>query len=97
MWNSRSHLGPKFNEGARQLWLALQRVGWTQGRLQREVGACPGSVSHWLFGERVPGRAASMNIKRLFDIDPMVWDLPPAEPFTVPSERPTRAPRKAAA
>lgn len=82
MWNSRrTNLGPQFSEGARQLWLALARLGWSQTKARANLGVAAGMLSRWLFGDRKPDIDWANKIQVLFGVEQRLWSEPPAEPF----------------
>jgi hypothetical protein len=51
---TRIALGPRFNEGARLLWQVLLERQWSQGDMARAIGAKPGVVPRWLYGDTRP-------------------------------------------
>lgn len=80
MWTgTRTSLGPKYSEGARRAWLALDERGWSQTRLSKELRALKVNVntSFLLHGDRRPGRAAGEALRVLLGIDPSLWDMAP--------------------
>ena len=93
----RTELGPKFNEGARLLWLAIIREGITQFALSRELGiATPGVQNRWLWGDQRPMNPWRKKINERFSVPVDAWDEEPTEAFTPPlasaGESPDAAP-----
>jgi len=82
---SRQTLGPKFSEGARQLWLFLARHRWTQADAAREMGLPSGQLSKILYGERKPGREWATKFQERAKIKPALWDQEPLELFAPPA------------
>jgi len=81
----RLTLGPVFSEASRRLWLEIQRRGWSQTRLKKELGAHDGAVTRWLYGDRKPGLQKALRVQEVLDIDPALWGQKPAQPFTPPA------------
>lgn len=81
----RRHLGASFNEGARLMWMGLERTGMTQAELQRAMKIGAGLVSRWLYGDRKPGRSAANKLRDVLAIPTSAWDQPPTKPFTPPA------------
>jgi transcriptional regulator with XRE-family HTH domain len=88
--HTRTRLGPKFSEGARQLWLLLEARGWSQTRLMSELGTT-GLVPGWLYGDKKPSLDNAFRLKALFGIEPELWARPPAKPFVLPAAAPKAA------
>jgi len=81
---SRRALGPKFSEGARQLWL-LMADGSTPADLARRLGADSGQCSRLLYGDRAPGLKLAGVIQEKLGIDIPLWNMPPLELFVPPA------------
>lgn len=79
MWNVRQgpERGSKFNLGAQVLRALLERLGWSQTRLKRELGT-EQAISHWLFGDRCPGLGAAVKIRNVLGLPVDLWLAPPA-------------------
>lgn len=75
----------RFSEGARLLWLAMERDGLSQEATRLKVGVAGGQLGRWLRGERLPAGPFRGALFRLFSIDPSAWDVPPSEPFKFPA------------
>ena len=81
MWTeARTHLGPRFSEGARRLWLALAARGWSQTKLEAELETKT-PVSYWLYGDKKPSLENAFKLKRLLGIEPDWWNQPANEVF----------------
>lgn len=66
------------------MWIRLLAEGWTQTDLAHALDTGSGQTSHWLYGERRPGRRAAETIRERLGISPPLWDQEPVEPFTPP-------------
>lgn len=73
----RVEVGPKFSEGARQLWLALVERNWTQEEARVELGLARGMLSRWLYGERCPGGPMRVRLVERLAIPVGAWDVAP--------------------
>ena len=60
---------PKPSRGA-VIRAALEKKGWQQCDLSREMGVSPPTVSRWLTEERNPDRDHIARLVELLDIDP---------------------------
>jgi hypothetical protein len=69
--------GPAYSEGARRLWGALVQLGIDTAEAAARVRVTGTTVLRWLYGDRVPERAAAAAIQREFGIDPSLWDVKP--------------------
>lgn len=80
MWNVRQGpaRGPKFSLGAQVLRALLERLGWSQTRLKRELGTGQ-AISYWLFGDRCPGLEAAVEIRNKLGIPVDLWLQPPVD------------------
>jgi transcriptional regulator with XRE-family HTH domain len=81
----RDHLGPKFSEAARLVWLAMAERGWSQSDLARELETDTENVCRWLYGDRRPTRPFDRRFRVLLGVDESLWDADPTEPFTPPA------------
>lgn len=86
MQNHRTKLGPKFSEGARQLWAVMHERGWGLRELARQIGG-PYAAPHWLYGDKLPPFERAVDIERLFSIAPRLWFAKPRRLFVVPALR----------
>ncbi len=80
----RRHLGENFSEGARRLWAVVDNREITQAGLTAALGARPGVVSRWLYGDRRPSIEWAAKIERLFRIPARLWAEPATEAFEPP-------------
>lgn len=83
----RSSLGPHFSEGARLLWLALERLGLNQTEAEARARSAKGSINRLLYGERRPGLDMALRLEEAFGIPPGAWNEPPSEPFAPPAAK----------
>jgi hypothetical protein len=98
---SRRHLGPRFSEGARQLWivaiferrltqegirLALGKSGTFARGAPERSGTARGVVVRWLYGDQRAELDQAVMIEEVFGIPCKAWTLPAAEPFVVPDD-----------
>lgn len=81
---NRTDLGPHFSEGARLLWLAIQRESLPSARAADSIDADASLFHRWLYGERKPGRAHGSALAERFGISLDQWDTEPTEPFSPP-------------
>ncbi len=87
----REHLGPLFNEGARQAWLRLEARDEKPGDFQIRAGFKHATFYRYMRGDRRPDRAAAARFKQFLDIDIMLWDEPAREAFEFPSASETES------
>lgn len=82
-------LGPKFSEGARLLWIAVQRERLTLVALAKEVGRGQGTVSRWMHGIRIPDEDSRRELHRRFGVpsDIEMWRRKPTQKFHIPRSR----------
>jgi len=59
--------------GPKMLKRALARKGWSQGDLERELGAGDAVVSKWVNGVRTPGLEYALAIERLLGVPASAW------------------------
>lgn len=71
--------GPKFSHGSQLLKDALAARGWSQKRLNRELGGNANS-SYWIKGQRRPGLEVALKLSRLLDIPVDAWLQEPSAP-----------------
>lgn len=81
----RTAVGPKFSEGARQLWITLGRRECSQTELAAALGASSALFSRWLWGDRRPELAWAEKLERTFHIPMGDWMHPPRETFVPPT------------
>lgn len=74
----RNTLGEHRNEGARLLWLEMNRRGLSPNGVSALLGVGSGLVSRWLFCDGKPGRALSEKIRVELDVPPGAWDAAPS-------------------
>jgi hypothetical protein len=82
----RRELGERFSEGARQLWLVVEREGLTHKRLRERIGR-GFDVTRWLYGDSVPPVAALVRIEELWGIRVALWLQKPRHRFVPPAVR----------
>jgi len=90
MRSYRLTLGEEFNEGARQLWLLMERRGWDQADVIREIEHATkknarGLLPRYLYGDQRPGAVWAHRIELAVGVDAGLWGQPPREPFTPPA------------
>lgn len=88
----RRAVGPKFNEGARLLWLALAKDKESINDVEEKTGSASGTGSRWLYGDTKPMTPARFEIESLWGVPVRSWDDAPTEPFVVPALRDTEPP-----
>lgn len=87
MRNYRRHLGPRFSEGARQLWLVVEGRGLNVADAARALGWLRSTLSNVLYGERLPGVALAADVERVFGVPIGAWALEPTDAFIPPAAR----------
>ena len=83
----RMTLGPHFSEGARLLWAAIQERRLSQADVRVRVGVQPGTVTRWLYGDKIPSLESAMAIEDAFGIAARRWLEGPAAVFVPPAAR----------
>lgn len=79
-------MGPHPNEGARLFWVELCGKKETQSDATDRIGVKPGTVHHWLYGDRVPAAKHRIRIVELYGVPISAWDRPiPRKRFEVPA------------
>jgi hypothetical protein len=81
----RPNLGPKFSEGARQMWLKMKELGWSRAQTSAEIGAKSGTLHSILYGDVGVGRTMGVALEQKLGVAMHLWDLPPAVPFSPPA------------
>ena len=90
MANKRPHretIGDEFSEGARLLWVEMDRRAWTQADLRRALDLRPGALTRILYGEYKASLAFATKCSEVLGIDIGKWLLKPAKPFVPPAAR----------
>lgn len=89
----RTHLGAHPNEGARQAWLAMERLGLDQATLRAKVREdlgremSSGLLVRVLYCDRRPGVEWADVFRVVLGVDPLDWFRAPLEPFEPPAAR----------
>jgi transcriptional regulator with XRE-family HTH domain len=81
----RTNLGLNFSEGARLLWLKMQRKGWSQTDLAGKLETSSGVVCRWLYGDRRPTLEFALVIQRVLGIAAGLWHAKPVTKFVLPA------------
>ncbi len=95
----RRHFGGNFTEGARRLWLALEKRGWDREELTRQMGLSRGVTTRWLYGDQKPDRECAGELQELLGIPLSAWNEEPSARFVLPAMRkstPSSPPPRAA-
>lgn len=87
MRNHRRHLGPRFSEGARQLWAAIEARHFSVAEAAKELDWLRSTLSNVLYGERLPGVTLASDVTRVFGVPIGAWAEKPTEPFIPPAAR----------
>lgn len=82
----RTHLGSKFTEGTRQIWLQLEKRDMTIEDFTKRVQWSRGKLHRYMFGDRAPELDAVLTFQRELGIDPTDFNRPPKRAFEVPSK-----------
>ena len=97
----RTHLGAHPNEGARQAWLAMERMGLDQSALRAKVKdelgkeMSSGLLVRVLYCDRRPGVEWAEVFRSVLGVEPVAWYRDPEEPFEPPAARDLEPPRGA--
>ena len=89
----RQHLGPRFSEGARQMWIRIGKLGMTPSDFARKAEETTGTpwplskVFRYLWGDRCPDRVPASTIHAILGIEPQDFDRAPKRAFTPPAAR----------
>jgi hypothetical protein len=94
MRHHRTHLGDRFSEGARLLWIA--RGATPLAEFERSLEWPRGQLSNLLYGERGAGRKTATMLLQRFGIPLEAWDLPSSVEFVPPAAREDEAEEGAA-
>ncbi len=89
----RTHLGKYPNEGARQAWAAMERLGFDQASFRaavleqtgRELSS--GALVKILYCERRPGLVWADVFRVVLGVDPTNWHREPRDKFNLPATR----------
>lgn len=77
----RHEIGKHPNEGARLLWLAMNRRKMSPNEAAGRLDINSGLLYRWLFCDGKPGRALAERVRKLFQIPLRAWDEPPSTEF----------------
>ena len=80
----RSELGPKFSEGARQIWLRAASRRLSDPELAAKSGIDRSSIFKYKWGDVRPGRVHADRLFRALGIKPSMFDEAPVEKNFVP-------------
>lgn len=89
----RTHLGKALNEGARQAWLAMDRLGFDQSKLRAAVKKktgrelTSGALVRLLYCDRRPGVELAETLRVVLKVDPTDWFREPQGEFNLPASR----------
>lgn len=84
---SRTKLGAKFSEAARQMWVLMAEKKWSAYDLARELGVPQGQVHSWLLGDRLPSLKHGLNIQDKLGLNPGLFFVKPRRVFVLPAAR----------
>lgn len=82
---SRTTLGDRFTEGARRMWLELDKRSWQQSDLSAFLEEPLAKVHTWLYGDAIPVLKSALNIQKKLGIDPLLFAKDPVRPFQPPA------------
>jgi transcriptional regulator with XRE-family HTH domain len=88
---TRWRIGPKFSEGARLLWVAIESRRETQLDAARKLDMDRGHVARILYGDRLPTPKFITRMTDTYQIPGDSWGRRPLEPFTLPACRDSEA------
>lgn len=81
---TRKHLGDKFCEGARLLWMVIIRRRLTFRDAGDLAGLAEGVINRFLYGDRLPGRETAETLWRVYEVPFSSWSQRPRATFQVP-------------
>jgi hypothetical protein len=96
-------VGNRATRGTEELWRALKKLGWSQGRLARELSAVEptkacssGLVNKWLHADQAPKAVWAKRIETAlgghgFKLPAHLWGETLDRPMRMPSVPPPRA------
>ena len=96
MRNYRRHIGPRFSEGTRLLWTAIERANLSIADAAKRLGWLRSTLSNVLYGERLPGIESLVAVERVFGVPVATWAEEPTVPFIPPAARLATPPDNAA-
>lgn len=83
----RCHLGTRFTEGSRQIWIQLPKAKLDVEEFTRKAGWGRGVLLKLMYGDREPNRRQSVQLHEILGIDPAEFDKPPKREFVPPAAR----------
>lgn len=89
----RQHLGPRFSEGSRQMWLRMSKLDMTPADFSRAAAKATGSAwplsktFRYLWGDRCPDRGPAGTISKILGVEMGDFDRKPVRAFTPPAAR----------
>lgn len=87
----RRRLGSQVNEGARQAWLAMERLGYSQASLREVIRTRTGLIIpssmlvRHLYCDRRPSAAASESYRLVLGVSPFDWTKQAQGPIQLPA------------
>lgn len=87
MRNYRRKLGKRFSEGARLLWVEIERRGLGRGPAADLIGWSRGSLTRLLYGDSKPNVDTAALILQQFGIPISSWAESPTVEFVPPALR----------
>lgn len=85
MQNFRRHLGQRFSEGSRLLWLALGTERLSIAQAAARLGWHRGNLARALYGDSKPGIDALVVVEQTFAVPVGAWAVEPTETFVPPA------------
>ncbi len=83
----RKELGKFFSEGARLMWLAIEREGVSMNQVGKDFGMHAGEIPRVLYGERKANGLVLENALARWGIPLAAWRQKPIEEFVPPAAR----------
>jgi hypothetical protein len=84
---TRRTQGIVFSEGARLLWLELERRQMSVESMRAELDFAKSILNRYLYGDMLPGLRHAFRIFDAFGVDPRLWTEPATERFRLPGAR----------
>ena len=85
----RTDLGPLFSEGARLVWVAVEREGGV-APVRKRLGFDVGEMSRLMYGDRRANLQQANRCLEVLDVPTTAWEQAPSEPFEPPAARAAR-------
>ena len=83
----RKNLGPRFSEGARLLWLKIEKAGGSIATVRKRLGIPRDQMSRLLYGDRAATLGQANRCFEILGIPTATWEQAPKRSFVLPAVR----------